>query len=157
VRQGHYRLGWRALEMTDAIASSDELIATATPVMRELVRACGRPVALGAGASGLVVALTDTRGTYVGGCSWFSRAAIQQALSSDDPLPRPVVVREADLCHVAMEVEHGRSASRLAIGTSLPLARVDRSVWVAAAAAKIAYRLRKVLRVHDDPTAAQLA
>jgi IclR-like helix-turn-helix domain-containing protein len=156
VGRGHYRLGWRALEMVDAIASTDELIGAVKPVMRELVRACGGPAALGVGANGRIVALTDERGTYVGGCSWFSRAAIEEVLSSDDPLPRPVVVREADICHVAMEIEHGRSALRMAVGTSLPLARVDRSLWVAAAAAKMAHRLRKVWRVHDDPTAAGL-
>jgi hypothetical protein len=142
VENGHYRLGWRALEMADTIGSTDELIAAATPVMRDLARACDHPVALGAGANGLVIAWTDERGTYVGGSSWFPSTALREALSFHEPLPRPIVVREADICHVAMEIEHGRPALRLAIGTLLPLARADRSCWVAAAAAKIGRRLR---------------
>jgi hypothetical protein len=147
---GHYRLGWRALEMADIIGLTDELIAAATPVMRDLARACGHPVALGAGANGLVIAWTDERGTHVGGCAWFPRSALREALSLNDAVPRPVIVREAEICHVAMEIEHGRPALRLAIGTLLPLARADRSHWVAAAAAKIGRRLRKGACWHDE-------
>jgi IclR-like helix-turn-helix domain-containing protein len=143
VPAGQYRLGWRALEMADTIGSTDELIAAATPVMRQLVRACGHPVALGAGADGLVIALTDERGTHVGGISWFPRTALREALSLHDPQPRPVIVREAQICHVAMEIDHGRPALRLAIGTLLPLARADRSRWIAVAAARIGHALRK--------------
>jgi hypothetical protein len=53
-----------------------------------------------------------------------------------------VILHEAEICHVAMEIEHGRPALRLAICTLLPLARADRSCWVAAAAARISHRLR---------------
>jgi hypothetical protein len=155
VRDGQYRLGWRPLQMADTIGSTDELIATATPVMRELARVCGHPVALGAGANGLIIALTDERGTHVGGSSWFPRSALREALGRG-PVPRPVIVRDAEVCHVAVEIEHDRPALRLAIGTVLPLVRVDRAAWVASAAAKVGRRLRIRGCWHDESTASVL-
>jgi hypothetical protein len=157
VQEGRYRLGWRALEMADTIGATDEVIAAATPTMRDLARACGHPVALGTGAQGLVVALTDERGTQVGGSSWFPRRALREVLSSDDPSPHPVIVHEADVCHVAMEIEHGDSPLRLAIGTWVPVARADRSLWVEAAAAKIGRTLRKRGCLRDELAAVEVA
>jgi predicted transcriptional regulator len=153
VPQGHYRLGWRAVEMAEVIAATDEVVAACAPVMAELVRACGAPVALAAGPRAQVLAVTDGRGTYVGGCTWFSRSAILGALGRADPVRRPFAVRDGDLYHVAMEVEHGRSGARLVLATSLPAIRADRSMWIVAAAAKLAHRLRDVLPAHDDPAA----
>src|SRR4051812_49815156 len=75
VPAGQYRLGWRALEMADTIGSTDELIAAATPLMRQLVRACGHPLALGAGAGWPVIAFTDERGNHGRGGSGVSRPA----------------------------------------------------------------------------------
>src|SRR3954447_23586834 len=83
VPRGHYRLGWRAVEMADTIAATDELVAAAMPVLREAMRACGAPVALAAGPGALVLAVADQRGTHVGGRSWPSRAALRRALGSD--------------------------------------------------------------------------
>jgi hypothetical protein len=153
VDRGHYRLGWRALEMADVIAGSDEVVTAAAPVMRHLVRAWGTPVALAAGPGALVVALTDERGTRVGTCSWFSHAAIRKALSSDDPVPQPFVVHEGGRCHVAMEIEHGRPGLRLAVGSSLPAVRADRAVWIVPAAAELGCRLRQAPQAHEDLTA----
>src|SRR3954467_1212751 len=86
VASGQYRLGWRALEMTETIGATDELISTVLPVMTELMLVCGHPVALGAGAGGVVVALADRGGTHVGGSSWFPRDALREALRRGDPL-----------------------------------------------------------------------
>lgn len=155
VASGQYRLGWRALDMADTIGATDELVATAIPVMAELVRVCGHPVALGAGASGVVVALTDQRGTHVGGTSWFPRDALRAALRRGDPLGDPVIVRHAHRCLVATEIDPGRSDPRLAVGTVLALAQVDRARWVGAAAAKIAHRLRSS-RPRQEPSALSL-
>ena len=153
---GRFRLGWRALELARTIGATDELVATAIPVMAELVRVCGHPVALGGGSDGVVVAVTDERGTHVGGSSWFPRDALREALLRGDADGAPLVVRRAHRWLVAMEIDHGRPDLPLAVGTALAFADGDRARWVAAAAAKIGHRLRTA-RLRQRPPALSLS